>query len=536
MHNILIKDGTLIDGTGSPGVPRDVAIDGTKIAGILKHSEAKASMTIDAKGLVVCPGFIDIHSHSELHLLANPLAESKIRQGVTTELVGNCGGSAAPALGEVRTSLADYAKSLLVKVDWTTMDEYLLRLGNLRASVNVATLVGASTIRSAVMGGSAAAPTASQMTQMKELVADAMLQGAFGLSSGLIYAPGCYANTDELVALASVSAALGGFYASHIRGEGLSLVKAVEEAIAIGREAHTRVEISHHKACGRRCWGTVVRTMKMIEDARASGVDVTFDVYPYTASCTTLDTILPPWAREGTKEDVIARLNDPGTRLRMNMEMVTSSEDWEAIAAEDGWENIYLIGLKKPHNAKFENKPMSEVAAQLGKEPGDAALDLIADEDLMAGAIFHEISEDDMIKVMSHPLASIGSDGEAEAPYGPMSECASHPRAYGTFPRVLGRYVREKRVLTLEEAVRKMTSLPADRIGLQDRGRMGTGMAADVVVFDPQKISDTATFEDSHRFPDGIKCVIVNGLVTVIDGEHTKERAGRVLRHNPSVC
>ena len=536
MHDILIKDGTLVDGTGSPGLPRDVAIDGSKIAGIFKHSESKASMAIDAKGLVVCPGFIDIHSHSELHLLANPLAESKIRQGVTTELIGNCGGSAAPALGEARTSLADYAKPLYVKLDWTTMDEYLLRLSELRTSVNVATLVGASTLRSAVIGGNDSTPTPAQMTQMKELLADAMLQGAYGLSSGLIYAPGCYATTEELVALASVSAALGGFYASHIRGEGLSLVKAVEEAITIGREAHSKVQISHHKACGRRCWGRVVDTLKMIEDARARGVDVTFDVYPYTASCTTLDTILPPWAREGRKEDIISRLNNPETRVRIKREMETSSESWEAIAAEDGWENIYLIGLTKAHNHKFENRPVSEVASELGKDPGEAALDLIVDEKLMAGAIFHEISEDDMIKVMSHPLASIGSDGEAEAPYGPTSECASHPRAYGTFPRVLGRYVREKRILTLEEAVRKMTSLPADRIGLKDRGRIAAGTAADIVVFDPQKVSDTATFEDSHRFPEGIKCVIVNGLVTVMDGEHTRERAGRVLRHQPSVC
>ena len=536
MHDILIKDGTVVDGSGRPGLPRDVAIDGAKIAGTYKHSEAKASMTIDAKGMVVCPGFIDIHSHSELHLLANPLAESKIRQGVTTELVGNCGGSAAPAIGSARTSLADYAKPLYVKLDWTTMDEYLLRLTDLRTSVNVATLVGASTIRSAVMGGCDSAPTAAQLTQMKELLVDAMLQGAYGLSSGLIYAPGCYATTEELVTLACISSSLGGFYASHIRGEGLTLVKAVEEAITIGREANTRVEISHHKACGRRCWGTVVTTLKMIEDARAKGIDVAFDVYPYTASCTSLDTILPPWAREGEKEDVISRIKAPETRQRIRKEMETRSDSWEAIAAEDGWENIYLIGLKKAQNRKFENRPVSEVATELGREPGEVALDLIVDEDLMVGGIFHEISEDDVMKVMSHPLASIGSDGEAEAPYGPTSECASHPRAYGTFPRVLKRYVREKKLLTLEEAVRKMTSLPAERIGLKDRGTIAPGMAADIVVFDPDGVSDTATFEDSHRFPTGIKCVLVNGLVTVMDGDHTKERAGRVFRHQPSVC
>ncbi len=536
MHDILIKGGTLIDGTGAERVPRDIAVDGSKITGVYKQSEAEASMLIDASDMIVCPGFIDIHSHSEIHLLANPLAESKIRQGVTTELVGNCGGSPAPALGLAKEALLDYARSLDIDVDWVTLDEYFLRLSNLRTSVNVATLVGASTLRGAVMGNRDGRSSEEELSEMKSMLADAMLQGAYGLSSGLIYAPGCYADTGEIVALATVSASLGGFYASHIRGEGRTLFKAVEEAIEIGRLANTRVQISHHKACGMSSWGNVSRTIQMIEDARRSGVDVAFDVYPYTASCTTLDTILPPWMREGTKDAIIARLRDPETRKKAKDQMTQPSEDWEAIAAEDGWENICLIGLRSDRFRRFENKSVAEIACQCACDPAELAMDIMIEEELTVGAVFHEISEDDVVRVISHPLASIGSDGEAEAPYGPMAENASHPRAYGTFPRVLRNYALDQGLFSLEEAVRKMTSLPAERIGLKDRGVLTRGMKADIVVFDPERVRDKATFEDSHAYPEGVTHVLVNGAVTIESGEHTKERAGQVLRHSPSVC
>lgn len=525
----------MIDGTGSPAIPRDVAIDGTKIAGTYKHSEGKASMIIDAYGMIVCPGFIDIHSHSELHLLSNPLAESKIRQGVTTELVGNCGSSPAPAIGAAKDALQDYANLLDIDIDWATLDEYFLRLSNLRTSVNVASLVGASNLRMSVMGAVDAKPDDEQLERMNRLLAESMLAGAYGLSSGLIYAPGCYASTEELISLSSTCASLGGFYTSHIRGEGRTLVKAVEEAIRIGREAKTRVEISHHKACGKANWGAVDRTLDMIEDARENGVDVAFDVYPYTASSTTLDSILPPWAREGTKDEILARLRNPELRMRLIREFTTPSEDWEAIAAETGWGNVVLVGFHKDANKRFENKSVAEIAKELEKDPADVALDLIIDEELMLYAIFHEISEEDMMKVLSHPLATIGSDGEAEAPYGPTGKSATHPRAYGTFPRVLRRYAIDRKLFTLEEAIRKMTSWPADRIGLKNRGTIAKGLAADVVVFDPRKIIDLATYERSHAYPAGVELVLVNGAVTISHGGHTKEREGQVLRHQPDI-
>jgi N-acyl-D-amino-acid deacylase len=514
----------------------DLVIDGTKIAGIFKPSEAKAAMTINADGMVVCPGFIDIHSHSDIHLLSNPQAHSKIHQGVTTELVGNCGGSAAPLLGSARTAMIDYAKHLLVDVDWTTMDEYLLRLHNLKTSVNVATLVGSETVRRCVIGDGDVQPSRDELVRMRRLVADAILQGAFGISSGLIYAPGCYASTEELIALASTAASLGGMYASHIRGEGTTLVKAVEEAIRIGREANVRVEISHHKACGVSNWGKVKETLRMIESARSEGVDVAFDVYPYTASSTSLDTILPPWVREGSKGDVLARLENSETRARITKELQTKSDSWEAIAAETDWDDIVLVDFKRAENKRFENKSVLQISRDLGKKPVDAALDIIAQENLQVSAIFHEINEDDVTTVIGNPLGSIGSDGCAESPYGPMADSATHPRAYGTFPRVLRRYVIDKKTLTLEDAIRKMTSWPAERIGLADRGVLAKGMAADVVVLDPSTVRDLATFEDSHRYPEGITHVIVNGAVTIENGMHTKERAGLVIRHKTSIA
>lgn len=526
----------LVDGTGAPAVPMDLAIDGPRISGVYKRTEAKGLMIIDAHGKIVCPGFVDIHSHSDLHLLANPLAESKIMQGVTTELVGNCGGSAAPLIGAARTDIKEAADHLCVALDWITMDEYLLRLNHLKTSVNVCTLVGAETIRKSVLGDHDVQPSGEKLGQMRNLVADAMLQGAFGISSGLIYAPGCYATTEELIALASTAASFGGMYASHIRGEGRTLVKAVAEAIEIGRESHARVEISHHKACGQANWGRVKETLDMIMHARMEGVDVAFDVYPYTASCASLDTILPPWAREGGREAVLSRLKDPALRARLVKELETPSDDWEAIAAETDWENIMLVDFKNERNKKYENKSVARIAKETGKKPTELALDMMCDERLRVFAIFHEINEDDVLRVISSPLSVIGSDGCAEKPYGPGSDSATHPRAYGTFPRVLRKYAIEQSALSIEEAVRKMTSMPAERIGLENRGVLAKGMAADVVVFDPSRVRDCATFEKPHVYPEGIEHVIVNGDLTVENGKHTRERNGLVLRHKPAIA
>lgn len=536
MHDILIRNGHVVDGTGKPSAPLDVAIDGSRIAGLYKRTEGKAAMVMDAKGKIVCPGFIDIHSHSELGVLACPLAESSIRQGVTTELVGNCGTSPAPALGNARDVLKDYGRVRSVEVGWVTLDEYLLRLADVRTSVNIATLTGAETLRRSVIGPDDQQASPEHLEEMKRLLAETMLHGSYGLSSGLIYAPGCFASTEELIALATVASAFEGIYTSHIRGEGRTLMKAVREAITIGREAHVRVEVSHHKACGPANFGQVIETIRLMESARAEGVDIAFDVYPYTASCTSLDSTLPPWARDGSKEEILSRLRDRSTRTRISEELKTPSEEWENSVAEIGWDKIVLIGLRKKENRRFENRSVQSVADEMAKTPDDTAFDLMIDEDLMVSAIFHDISEEDMRVVLAHPLASVGADGESQAPYLPSSREAVHPRSYGTFPRVLGVYAVEKGLLSIEEAVRKMTSWPAERIGFSDRGVLAKGMAADVVVFDPKRIRDRATFEESHKYPQGIDYVIVNGAITIENGEHTKERAGQVLRHKPAIA
>lgn len=535
MHDLVIRNGTIIDGTGAARKKMDLAIDGTRIAGLYKPSECKGAITIEAEGMVVCPGFVDIHTHSDISLLSCPLAESKIRQGVTTELMGNCGGSAAPLVGLARKAAQDHAKDLWVEVTWSTFDEYLLRMADVRTSVNVASLVGAETLRLGVVGADDRPPTDDELARMNKLLADSMIEGAFGLSTGLIYAPGCFAKTEEIISLATTAASLGGMYASHIRGEGRTLVEAVMEAIQIGRESGCRVQVSHHKATGEKNWGLVEKTLELMDTARREGVDVAFDVYPYTASATALDTILPPWARDGGKEKEMERLRDPHAREKMMAEFPNRDTDWENTVAEDGWTNIVMLGFKNAANKRFENRSVQSVADELGKEPAEVALDLILDEQLGVGAIFHEMSEDDVKRVISHPLSMIGSDGEAEAPYGPTGSSPTHPRSYGTFPRALRRYSIEMGLMTLEETIYKMTSRPAQVIGLPDRGAIAKGMAADIVVFDPERIRDVATFDDSHRYPEGIVHVLVNGQMTVQDGEHTREKAGQVLRHKVSV-
>ncbi len=536
MHDILITNGRIMDGTGAPATRLDMVIDGTIIAGLCKNPERKASMLIDAEGMVVCPGFIDIHSHSELALLADPQAESKIRQGVTTELVGNCGSSPAPLLGQALEETLRNAEKLNVDINWRSLDEYFLRLSSAGTSVNVATLVGAETLRRSVIGAGNVKAGPDKLARMNNLMADSMLQGAYGLSSGLIYAPGCYASTEELISLASTSASLGGIYASHIRGEGTTVIRAVEEAIRIGREAHVRVEISHHKVEGKSSCGRAQETIRLIEAARRDGVDIAMDAHPYTASSTSFDTILPPWAREGGREEVMARIRDPSSRQRIKDEIGRHTTEWEDNVAESGWENTNVIGFRREANKQFENRSVAEIADVLGKSPGDVALDLLLEEDLQLDVIFHDIMEADVETVIKNPLASIGSDGSAESPHGPMGHYAVHPRSYGTFPRVLRHFAIEKGLFSLEEAIRKMTSWPAERIGLHDRGLLAKGFAADIVIFDPETVRDTATFESPQTFPEGIGTVIVNGVVTVQSGEHSGERAGQVLRHRPRVA
>ncbi len=529
MLDLKIEGGTVIDGTGSPTARADVGIVGETITAVGDLSREPAGRIIDATGLTVTPGFIDIHSHSDWRLWANRRAESKIRQGVTTEVVGNCGFSPAPVSDEFRGDLKGFALYLPPGMDfsWRSMGEYLERYEDGGVALNVVQLVGHGTLRLAAMGFARRAPSAREQAVMERLAEESMAGGAAGLATGLIYAPGSYAATEEIVAVARRVAALGGFYASHIRGEGATLLDAVAEAIRVGREGGLPVQVSHIKAAGRPHWGRVREALALVDAARAEGLDVMADVYPYTASSTTLRTLLPDWALEGGIEAMLDRLGDQECRARIRAELTGGGQ---TLMRGLGWDDIMLAySAARP---EAQGRRLSEIAAAAGRDPVDVVCDLIVADRGKAYVILFQLDEADLRRALEHPWVMIGSDGSALAVEGELGAGKPHPRSYGTFPRVLGRYAREQRVLGLPTAVRKMTGLPALRLGLADRGVLRAGAKADVVVLDPARVADLATYEDPHRYARGIERVLVNGRI-VIDGDrHTGALPGRVLRRS----
>lgn len=511
VFDLLIKNGKVVDGTGNPWFYGDVAVQGEKIVAVGPIGNRAAKRVIDAAGLVVAPGFIDAHSHSDEALLINPKAESKVFQGVATEVIGQCGTSAAP-----RVDGAAY--------DWQSMDDYLSLLEKQGIAVNVVPLFGHGNVRRRVMGMANRPATADELEAMCQLAETLMQEGAFGFSSGLIYPPSSYADTSELVAIAKVVAAHGGIYATHLRNEGENLLEAVTEAITIGEQARIPVHISHHKTSGEANWGKVKDTLALIDSKRAAGVDITLDQYPYLATSTGLKVIIPQWAHADGVEAMRQRLLDPqlGTQIR------------EEIAAQGHrWDWILVASCAKEENKRFEGKNMEEIAAMTGKSPLEAALDLLLAEDFDVGMVRFAMCEEDVELVMRHPLVMIGSDASALATSGPLSKGKPHPRAYGTFPRVLGHYGRERGVLTLEAAVHKMSGLTAARFQLWDRGLVRPGCYADITIFDENKICDRATFVDPHRHAEGIHYVIVNGQVVIDQGEQTEHLPGKALRRRP---
>jgi N-acyl-D-amino-acid deacylase len=520
-YDILIKDGLVVDGTGNPWFRSDVGVIGDRVEAVGLLKGASTERRIEAKGMVVAPGFIDIHSHSDFTVLLDPRVESKARQGVTTEVVGNCGTSAAPMNADVREYRKKYMSAQLgddFEFNWETMDDYFKLINGRGASFNVVSLVGQGTVRQNVMGFDDRPPTDAELRAMKSLVTKGMDDGAWGMSTGLIYPPSCYAKTDEIVELAKALPKYGGIYFSHIRNESDSLLEAVGEAIEIGERASVPVEIAHFKASGRRFWGRTEESLRLVEEARARGVDVTFDQYPYIASSTNLSALLPNWAHEGGNDRLLERLRDPAVRKRMGAE--PSEMRWEL----DG----IMVVLARKH-PQYEGKMMTEIAKLEGKSTMDAVFDLLLAEDAQVNIVSFGMSEDDVRRVMRSPNMMVGSDGRAVAPRGILGRGKPHPRYYGTFPRVIGHYVREG-VISLQEAVRKMTSAPAQRLGLRDRGLLREGFKADIVVFDPQEVKDEATFTDPHRFASGIPYVIVNGAIVVDGSNHTGATPGRALR------
>ena len=532
----IIKGGTIVDGAGNPWYRGDVAVAGGKISEIRRSLKPVDGRVIDAEGLVVAPGFIDAHSHSDSVTLYYREMESNVMQGVTTVVAGQCGSSPAPVNPDMRDLLQRRLETHLppevdLKITWTTFDDYLKEEEKDGLGVNVAHLVGHGAIRTAAMGFEARAPTPREVEVMKDLTAEAMEAGAFGLSTGLIYPPGIFAETDEIVELAKVAASYGGVYDTHIRGEGRTLMKALEEAISVGRTAGLPVQISHHKAASKVVWGKSVDTLAMIERARSEGVDVTVDQYPYRAGATSLATLLPPWAHEGGIERLLERLHDGELRQKMREDIEKGIPGWENFAGELGWESIYISRVKSDENKPLEGMNLAEITKLRGDaDPITSLFEVLSEEEGAAGMILFSMNEDDIKRIMRHPVHMVGTDSGSMSPTGYMSRGKPHPRGYGSYPKILGRYVREMGVLRLEDAVRKMTSMPAQRFGLLDRGLLRPGMCADIVVFNPDTVMDRATYQDPHQFPEGVEYVLVNGEVAVDGGKYSPVLAGRTLR------
>jgi N-acyl-D-amino-acid deacylase len=516
--DVLLTGVDVIDGSGSPPYRADVALQGDRIAAIGTLSAQAAPMVIDGRGLVAAPGFIDMHSHSDATLPINPQARSKIHQGVTTEVVGMCGGSPAPLdpAGRERRMRSDPR----LPWNWDTFGTYLDVLRSNGISVNVVPVVGHGTVREYVLGLEDRLPTPDELDRMARAVAQAMDEGAWGLSTGLIYPPSVYADTEELVTLSRVAAARGGFYFSHIRGESETLLDAVAEAIEIGERAGLPVQIAHFKAMGEAYWSRLSDAIELIDQARARGIDVAADRYPYIASSTSLAASLPHWAHDGGRDALLARLRDPAQRQRIHDDPVTQSRRWER-----------TVISYAPGHAEWEGHSVTEIAADQGQEdaPAETAFDLLLEGEGRVSVIHFGMCEENLAAVLRHPAVMIGSDGSALSPCGPLGEGKAHPRNYGTFPRVLAKYAREEGVLSLPEAVHKMTGLSASRIGLRDRGLLRVGWAADLVLFNPDTVRDVATFDDPYRYPEGIPYVFVNGQAVVTPEGHSGALPGRVL-------
>lgn len=513
-YDILLVGGRVLDGTGAAARRADVALRGDRIVAVGDLAGAAAVRKIDVAGLCVAPGFIDMHSHSDRSLLVDGKGQSSIRQGVTTNVTGNCGSSPAPNRAGSNEKLVEFR-------------DFLEALRAARVSVNVAPLVGHNAVRVAAMGQENRQPTPAELDEMRRLVEQAMKSGAVGMSTGLVSPPGTYSETPELVALAKVVAAHGGLYASHIRGEAGTLVAAVQEAIEIGREAQVRVQVSHHKAAGKENWGKTRHTLAMIDEAVERGQTVRVDVYPYRAGSAGLSQLVPPWAHEGGRDRMLERLRDPQLRPRIARDMSQGLPDWPNFFQID-WDDIQIASVSTDANRRWVGHKVGDVARDRNLPGVEACIDLLIEEGAGVQMINFVIDEEEMQRVLRHPLSMIGSDGLAVSPETDKGQ--PHPRYYGCFPRVLGRYVRELKVISLETAVHKMTAMPAAQLGWRERGVIAPGKVADLTLFDPERVIDRATFESPHQYPDGIPHVLVAGQFVIQDGQHTDARPGRVGR------
>lgn len=531
-YDILIRNGRVVDGSGNPWFRADIGIIGDRIAFIgPADASITAKRTIDAKGLVVAPGFIDMLGQSETSLLIDKSAFSKVTQGITTEITGE-GGSIAPVNQRLIDEAKPFTQHFKLTIDWRSLDEYFNRLEKQGSGVNLGTFVGATQVRAVVIGDDDRAPTAEELKQMQEMVNDAMDDGALGLSTSLIYPPAFFAKTEELIALAKVAAKKGGIYATHMRNEGDREMEAIDEALRIGKEANIPVEIFHLKVAGQRNWGRMRDVIAKIEQARAEGLDVTADQYPYIAGATSLGASIPPKYHDGGTEKFIARLKDPAQRAAMKADLEnTGDTPWEKLwVGAGGADGVLILSVLDQSLKPYEGKTVAQAAKMQNKDVFDTLFDLlIADHDNI-GAAYFMIGEEDLRTALRQPFVGVGTDHSAVNLTGPLSEGKAHPRGYGSFPRILGKYVREEKLLRLEDAIRKMTSLAAQRVHFENRGLLRPDFYADVTIFDPQTITDVATFEDPNRASKGVEYVIVNGVLELEEGKLTEKVGGRPLR------
>ena len=532
MKSIVIKEGLVVDGTGGQRFKGDVAIEDGIITEVGKLPSNKASAIIDARNQVIAPGFIDMHCHADFSLPILPTADSLVHQGITTAVIGQCGLSPAPLLErhreEIIAALSNFFEGLKTGMpweEWSSFGEYLNLLDRMGISINIAPLVGQGTIRENIMGFAAGRANPNQIEQMRSEIIKAIDEGSIGLSTGLIYPPGSYTSTDELIELTHVVGKHNSFYFSHIRGEAETLLDAVAEAIQIGKETGAPVQISHFKAAGRENWDKSAEALKMIDQAIAKGIDISTDMYPYTAGSTGLATILPEWAQEGGKKATLKRLNDPSMRAKMKHDMETSG-----FAKSMEWDTVLING--SPRQPKYQGHFVLELANESGQTPHEWIFNALFETELQMVMAVFGMSEDNRRLEMKHPAMTFCTDGMGLTEKGPLAKSLPHPRNYGAFTRILGRYVREEGVLTLEEAIHKMTGLAAKRLGLADRGFIRPGLAADLVVFDPATVKDKSTYKKPHQYPEGISHVLVNGRLVVEDGVHTHARPGRILKRN----
>ena len=526
-YDLVIRGGTLYDGSGKPPVAGDVAIKGDRIVAVGKV-EGDATREVSAQGMAVAPGFINMLSWATESLIADPRSQSDIRQGVTLEVMGE-GWSMGPINATMKAQETERQGDIRYPIEWSTLGDYLAYLEKRGIAANVASFVGAATVRVHELGEGDVDPTPEQLDRMRALVRQAMNEGALGVGSSLIYAPGSYAETDELVALTGEAAKCGGMYISHMRSEGDRIEEAVDELIDIARRSGAPAEIYHLKMAGRGNWGKLDAIVKKIEDARAEGLRITTDMYTYTAGATGLDAAMPTWVQAGGLEQWIERLKDPAIRARVAAEMQTAGDDWENLYFGAGADKMILSGFKNDALKPLTGKTLAEVAAMRGKSPEETAMDLVIEDGSRVGTVYFLMSEENVHRQVQLPWMSFGSDAASQSAEGVFLKSGAHPRTYGNFARLLGRYVRDEKLISLEQAVYRLTTLPATTLGLAERGALKPGYYADVVIFDPATIADRATFEKPHQYAVGVRDVFVNGVAALKDGEPTGATPGRAV-------